>query len=115
MNLRRYVMGGMALGLLSGPALASMPVLTASPNPATSATCTHWAIEQDEDTLYMWGATESGESSKAEAIQRLIGSCMGRKIPDIVGWGSSVGFDEAYCKKHARAAICVKGKSPEKP
>ncbi|MCH4560968.1 hypothetical protein [Mesorhizobium jarvisii] len=105
----------MAVVILAGPAQASMPVLTPAPNPATAATCTHWAVQQDEDTLYMWGTTESGVSSKDKAIQRLIGFCLGRKVPDIVGWGSSVGFDEVYCKKHVRAPICANQKSVEKP
>lgn len=106
----RKTLGVVAIVLLSGPAFSSMPVLTPSPNPATSASCTEWATQQDEDAIYMWGMTESGESSKGEAIQRLIGSCLGREVPDIVGWGSSVGFEERYCKKHARAPICVKRK-----
>lgn len=107
--------GALALMSLSSPALSSMPVLTPSPSPATAATCTHWALQQDEDALYMWGTTESGDFSKVDAIRTLVGFCLGREAPDIVGWGSSAGFDDAYCEKHANAQICVTRKSLEKP
>lgn len=56
----------------------------------------------------MWGIQESGNSSRDIALLRLALSCLGDKTPEIVGFGSSAGFDATYCKKHRSAQICKK-------
>jgi hypothetical protein len=56
----------------------------------------------------MWGTQESGEHSKGVAFSRLTESCLGRSPPDIVNFGSSVGFDDSFCLKHKLAKICEK-------
>lgn len=107
MPLYRFITAVVCLLSLAGPAYPSMPNLTPKPAQATPATCTEWATQQDEDTLNIWGMTASGDYSKGEALQRLIDSCLGRPIPEIVGWGSSVGFSDSYCDRHAGEQICI--------
>ena len=99
--------------MAGAPAFASMPTLSETPRPATLQACQVWAGKQDEDALDMWGTQESGGSSPDLALSRLIATCMGDKPPEIVGFGSSVGFDEAYCGRHPGAGICrAKPESP---
>jgi hypothetical protein len=86
--------------LATTSAHATMPMLTPSPKPATPTACKRWAAKQDADAIDMWGIQADGSSSRAVALRRLADSCMGHRAPEIVGFGSSVGFDEAYCKKH---------------
>jgi hypothetical protein len=83
-----------------------MPLLTPYPRPASPAACEKWAAVQDEDAIYMWGTQEDGGSFKAVALQRLVASCLGHRAPEIVGFGSSVGFDDAYCEKHPKIKLC---------
>jgi hypothetical protein len=83
-----------------------MPMLTPTPTPATPTTCKEWAASQDDDAIEMWGIQENGLSSRDVALRRLYFSCLGYRPPDIVGFGSSVGFDEAYCKNHPKFKIC---------
>jgi hypothetical protein len=87
-------------------ASASMPALQAFPGNPTILTCNRWAESQDEDALYMWGILESGEHSEAVGQKRLATYCLRDVKPEIVGFGSSAGFDEAYCLKHKDQAIC---------
>lgn len=87
-------------------AQATMPPLTPTPKPASHSACERWAARQDEDAIYMWGTMEAGGTSKPFAITRLTAFCMGGEKPDIIGFGSSVGFDDAYCAKHRAAPIC---------
>jgi hypothetical protein len=87
---------------------ATAPKMTAAPAMATQQTCKAWAAKQNEDVIYMWGQTESGATSPAIAKHRLVGYCMGLGAPEIVNFGSSVGFDEGYCAKNAAAPICEK-------
>lgn len=87
-------------------AQANMPALTPKPTPPSPVTCQRWAAMQDEDAAYMWGMQESGGSSKTLAIARLTAFCLGKKPPEIVGFGSSVGFDDAFCATHQSATIC---------
>jgi hypothetical protein len=89
-----------------GAAHATMPLLTPEPSPSTQETCETWAAGQDDDAIYMWGMQKDGTTSKKVAISRLAGSCMGTKPPAIVGFGSSAGFDQAYCKNHVGQKIC---------
>lgn len=103
----RSLQYGILLGsVLAAPAYAAMPSLTSTPKPATASACERWAGAQDEDAIYMWGMQESGESSNKVALARLTGFCMGKPKPEIVGFGSSVGFDDAFCAKHRSAKIC---------
>jgi hypothetical protein len=92
--------------LATTSAYATMPMLTPEPKPATPTTCKRWATKQDADAIYMWGLQENGTSSRAIALRRLAGSCMGQRAPDIVEFGSSAGFDEAYCEKHTTLNLC---------
>jgi len=66
-----------------------------------------WAADQDDDALYMWGMRDAGGSSSEVAVLRLALSCFGEGKPDIVGFGSSVGFNDAYCKAHPKKEICA--------
>src|SRR5262245_25058100 len=110
--MKAFTAIGFALLLISATtASATMPLLTPKPTPATPDACRAWASEQDEDTIYMWGTQEDGTNSPEVAVERLTRSCMGHPTPEIVGFGSSVGFDEAYCKKHGDQKICA-GRRP---
>jgi hypothetical protein len=92
--------------VVMGVAHATMPTLTPTPSHPTEEACGTWAAAQDDDAIYMWGMQKDGTTSKEVAINRLAGSCMGTKPPAIVGFGSSDGFDQAYCKNHAAQKIC---------
>jgi hypothetical protein len=94
--------------LASASARATMPLLTDKPTSPTSATCLKWATNQDDDAIHMWGIQENGKSSRDIALLRLALSCLGDKPPEIVGFGSSIGFDTEYCRKHRNAPICKK-------
>jgi hypothetical protein len=54
----------------------------------------------------MWGVQETGKSSPDLAQNRLLGYCLGEPTPEIVGFGSSAGFDKEYCRRHPSAGIC---------
>jgi hypothetical protein len=88
--------------------LVLIGVIAANATTATQQTCKAWAAKQNEGVIYMWGQTESGATSPAIAKHRLVGYCMGLGAPEIVNFGSSVGFDEGYCAKNAAAPICEK-------
>lgn len=92
--------------LANTSAHATMPLLTPNPKPPTTAACKAWAAEQDADAIQMWGIQEDGTSSRAVALRRLSDSCVGRSPPEIVGFGSSAGFDATYCGKHPKAKLC---------
>lgn len=86
---------------------ATMPMLTEAPKRPTAAACGKWAAEQSDDALEMWGIQPNGKTSNSIALDRLKRSCMGESRPGIVGFGSSVGFDDAYCEKHAKEHLCL--------
>jgi hypothetical protein len=90
----------------TGRAAATMPRLTEMPNPPSDTTCKNWAGRQDEDAIYMWGIQQNGSSSRNVALDRLVRHCSGEPIPDIVGFGSSIGFDEAYRKRFPTIRLC---------
>jgi hypothetical protein len=96
--------------LVTTSAYATMPRLTPEPKPATPTTCKEWAAKQDNapdnDALEMWGIQENGISSRDVALRRLFLYCLGQSPPEIVGFGSSVGFNEAYCEKHPTTKLC---------
>jgi hypothetical protein len=43
----------------------------------------------------------------AVAVRRLADDCLGKPKPEIVGFGSSAGFDRDYCRHHPRQKICL--------
>lgn len=92
--------------LATSSAFANMPMLTEKPIEPSLQACNGWAAKQDDEALEMWGIEENGKSSRVVALKRLAGLCMGEKAPDIVGFGSSVGFDRDYCKKHRQQKVC---------
>ncbi len=57
----------------------------------------------------MWGLLDSGGHADAVGIERLALSCMDGTRPEIVGLGSSAGYDDFYCRKYPRVAICHGG------
>jgi hypothetical protein len=63
--------------------------------------------------LSICGAFKTMAKSPLVAIERLARSCMGQKKPEIVGFGSSVGFDQAYCKQHRSERICITRKTDD--
>jgi hypothetical protein len=97
--------------IMASPATATMPPLTPMPDSVSTAACQKWAAAQSEDTYDMWGLQDSGKSSRDIATLRLTLSCLGEKRPEIVGFGSSVGFDTAFCARNRSAIIC-KARSP---
>jgi hypothetical protein len=98
---------GLAAAIVhSTAAYASMPMLTPSPQDNTVRACASWAREQDEEAIDMWGMQQSGGSSYELGIHRLTSQCLGEPVSDIVGSGSSLGFDDEYCAKHHDAAVC---------
>ena len=94
------------LCLAAMPAWATTAPLTQRPSPATLSACQKWADSQDEDAIYMWGTRESGGSLKELAVSRLTSFCLGDEKPEISAFGSSAGYDRAFCARHRKAAIC---------
>ena len=85
---------------------ATMPRLTPKPTNPSPGACKAWAENQDDDAMEMWGIQEDGSNSRAAAIDRLARSCMGQHLPEIVGFGSSAGFNQSYCRKHPTVKVC---------
>jgi hypothetical protein len=84
--------------VLATSANATMPMLTPDPKPATPDACRAWAAEQSEDAIEMWGQLEDGTRSREIALQRLTDSCLGKDVPEIVAFGSSIGFNLGYAQ-----------------
>jgi hypothetical protein len=84
-----------------------MPTLTPVPGRVTPNSCRTWATAQSSDAIDMWGIKEDGSSSGDVAALRLTTFCMGGGRPEIVGFGSSVGFDHEYCVRHPDAGVCT--------
>ncbi len=91
-------------------ASAAMPMLTPRPDDNTVRACAAWAHEQDEEAIDMWGVQQEGGSSYELGLHRLTSECLGEPTSDIVGFGSSTGFDDSYCSNHADAPICIQRK-----
>jgi hypothetical protein len=104
-SMKYFYAAIIALAFLS-PAYATMPALTPAPDSPNPISSEKWAAEQDDDAIEMWGTQENGISSRTVALHRLADSCMGHEPPDIIGFGSSAGFDRAYCKKHTSSKLC---------
>ncbi|MDB5580379.1 MAG: hypothetical protein JWR80_5555 [Bradyrhizobium sp.] len=106
-TLRLPAIAAAAFVLSAVCAQATMPSLTTTPSPATSATCAKWSRQQDSEAVEMWGVRrEGGAASRELGLERLRLACMGDDRPAIVGFGSSAGFDDDYCTKNADAGIC---------
>lgn len=104
--MRALALAPVVVAMLAGPAAATMPRLTATPSAPTLESCQRWAAGQDEEAKEMWGLLESGKVSGDVATLRLALSCLGDPPPAIVGFGSSAGAADAFCKSHRRAPIC---------
>ena len=89
-------------------AYAAMPMMTEKPKDITVRACAAWAREQDEEAIDMWGIQQTGNSSYELGVHRLTSECLGEPVSDIVGFGSSVGFNDGYCSSHPGAPICSK-------
>jgi hypothetical protein len=85
---------------------ATMPMLTPVPTKETKATRNAWAGKQDADVICMWGLLDSGVSWPEVAKHRLTDFCTGLGKPEIVGFGSSAGFERDYCAKYPTVRIC---------
>jgi hypothetical protein len=99
--------------LLSTSAWATMPMLPEMPKNKSPKSCEVWAqqaIKGDEDIALMWGLQESGDSSAKIAIKRLVLSCLGREMPEIVGFYSSAGVAQEFCEDHKQTRLCKKWK-----
>jgi hypothetical protein len=92
------------LAAVTVPAWATMPLLGEKPPIRTDAACWGWAEEQakDEEIAFMWGILDDGNSDRAVAVRRLADDCLGKPKPEIVGFGSSTGFDRDYCRHQPR-------------
>ena len=95
-----------AAALIASDAFATMTPLTDMPSGKSVEACHQWATGQDEDNIDIWGMQDSGMNSQAVAVDRLARFCIDGSKPEIVGFGSSVGFDGIYCRKHSSATIC---------
>jgi hypothetical protein len=87
-------------------AVATIPRLTDGPNPSSITACKQWAAQQSGDAIDMWGIQEDGSSSRTVSLDRLARHCVGEPAPEIVGFGSSAGFNETYCKKFPTIKLC---------
>ena len=105
----------LAFALLAGSSNAvhaTMPQLTDTPQPPTFQACSDWASKQSDDAIDMWGIQEDGSpSSHDKGKSRLLSSCLGDHVPDVVGYGSSVGFNDEFCASHQSLKICSKSAS----
>lgn len=80
--------------LCSTNAYATMPMLPDQPKAKTLKSCNDWAkkaIKSDQDVPMIWSLQESGKSSPKHALKRLADDCMGKEMPEIVGFNSSAG------------------------
>ena len=91
------------------PVLATLPKLTDKPPVINSGSCARWATNQNPAVVYpIWGIQEDGSVSNAVAIKRLVDVCMGKPMPEILGFGTSAGFEKNYCGRHPTFGICKK-------
>jgi len=102
----RTLLAALVLVVVADEAQATMPRLTEMPAARNLQTCQQWASSQDEEAIYMWGLLESGKNSDDVGKLRLALSCLGDRPSDIVGFGSSVGAADQYCKARPRIPIC---------
>jgi hypothetical protein len=107
--MERTFIAPAALVVTAAPALATMPLLGDMPSRRTDEACWAWADPQtkNEDVAFMWGILDDGNSDRAVAVRRLADDCLGKPKAEIVGFGSSAGFDRDYCRRHSRQKICL--------
>src|SRR3954470_22592690 len=105
--LRRCCFALLLGATMLGGAYATTPLLTERPNQISPTACKAWAAEQDDDAIEMWGIQQDGRSLPSVALDRLTRHCMGEPTPEIVGFNSSVGFNELYCRKYPTTKICI--------
>jgi hypothetical protein len=101
-----------ALPLWPTVSYATMPLLTQTPQRPLMEACKDWAANQNPETIEIWGIEETGEYSADAGRGRLMRFCLGGPRPEIVGFGSSVEFDDAYCS-HPDQRICKNRKSTD--
>ena len=106
LNIARALAISMFTVLMTAEVYATMPTLTPEPKPGTPKACNEWAANQDSDAIEMWGIQENGNTSRDVGLRQLSLYCLGQSPPEIVGFRSSVEFDEAYCKTHPKFKIC---------
>jgi len=104
----RFCNTAIVLSFLFAPRIgfASMPALTPKPEPSGLKACQQWALDQDEDVKWMWGIKPNGSHLLDVGMARLVLHCLGDTVPDIVGFGSSIGFDTHFCDNHSETRIC---------
>jgi hypothetical protein len=107
LGMKLTLLGVAAFAVQVAPAWATMPLLDEKPPMRTDEACWAWADQQakDEEVASMWGVLDDGNSDRAIAVRRLGDDCLGKPKPDIVGFGSSAGFDRDYCRHHPRQKI----------
>ena len=110
--LKQRIVTAATVALVTTFAHASMPMLTPLPESITVRTCSEWARAQDEEAIDMWGVQQEGSGSYELGIHRLTSECLGEPVSDIVGFGSSVGFDDKYCSRHRDVPICTGNSNP---
>jgi TonB family protein len=111
-NVRR-TLTLLLLLIAATPAFATMPELTDRPSVINPGACARWATNQNPREVYpIWGMQEDGSVSNDAAIKRLIDVCMGKPMPEIVGFGTSAGFEQDYCSRHPTFGICKKYAAP---
>jgi hypothetical protein len=98
--MKMTLLGVAAFAAHVAPAWATMPLLGEKPPMRTDEACWAWADQQakDDETAFMWGILDDGNTDRAVAVRRLADDCLGQPKPEIVGFGSSAGFDRDYCR-----------------
>lgn len=106
--MRTFILILVLYGAMGQVALATMPTLTDEPAHKTVRTCKLWAKAQraQSDAYEMWGILSDGETADEVAYLRLFAYCLTGDTAEIVGFGSSAGFNESYCQKHSDQPIC---------
>jgi hypothetical protein len=107
--MKMTLLGVAAFAAHVAPAWATMPLLGEKPPMRTDEACSAWANQQakDDEIAFMWGILDDGNTDRAVAVRRLADDCLGKPKPEIVGFGSSAGFDRDYCRHHPRQKICL--------
>ena len=107
--MKMFLLGVAAFAAQIAPAWATMPLLDEKPPTRTDEACWAWADQQakDDEIASMWGILDDGNTDRAVAVRRLADDCLGKPKPEIVGFGSSAGFDRDYCRHHPHQKICL--------
>jgi hypothetical protein len=62
---------------------------------------------KDEEIAFIRGMLDDGNGDRAVAVGQLADDCLGKPKAEIVGFGSSAGFDRDYYRHHPRQKICL--------